>query len=330
MKKIIFTGVTALFLFSNITYTQIKVESDGDVGIGTTSPDAGFDVHLNGRVKFTPADYGYIDITEAYNNYVYVPAIIPYLASTGFVGTSSKKWGAGYFHQLYFWYDYDLSDQKFKENITYIDNPLSIISALDGRIYDLKPELFKDASAGLKEEYVAQGKDNYGFIAQEVQQVLPSLVTTDHDSNLCINTTGIIPILVEGMKEQQSEIELLNQEIEVLKSKIDQLTSENKKSGSTGYNSAAESITNQCALKQNIPNPFSEDTKIGFSIAKTANSAMITIYNMQGYQTDSYFVEERGEGSITINGNTMQPGMYLYTLIVYGQEVDTKKMILTE
>jgi len=31
-----------------------------------------------------------------------------------------------------------------------------------------------------------------------------------------------------------------------------------------------------------------------------------------------------------IEGNTMEPGMYLYTLIADGKEVDTKKMILTK
>ena len=41
-------------------------------------------------------------------------------------------------------------------------------------------------------------------------------------------------------------------------------------------------------------------------------------------------IEERGNGSAVINGYELTPGMYMYTLIVDGKEIDTKKMILTE
>jgi len=51
---------------------------------------------------------------------------------------------------------------------------------------------------------------------------------------------------------------------------------------------------------------------------------------MQGHQIDSHEIYQTGSGNISISGNTMQAGMYLYTLIVDKQEVDTKKMILTE
>lgn len=50
---------------------------------------------------------------------------------------------------------------------------------------------------------------------------------------------------------------------------------------------------------------------------------------MQGRQVDSYPVYQFGHGSITIEGGLLNPGMYMYTLVADGQEVDTKKMILT-
>jgi len=51
---------------------------------------------------------------------------------------------------------------------------------------------------------------------------------------------------------------------------------------------------------------------------------------MQGVQINSYAINERGYSSIKIQGNELKPGMYLYTLIVDGKEVGTKRMILTE
>ena len=41
-------------------------------------------------------------------------------------------------------------------------------------------------------------------------------------------------------------------------------------------------------------------------------------------------LEDTGNGSVTINGGELSPGMYMYTLIVDGKEVDIRKMILTE
>ena len=57
---------------------------------------------------------------------------------------------------------------------------------------------------------------------------------------------------------------------------------------------------------------------------------MIYIYNMRGMQIKSISIPEKGYGTITINGSDLQAGMYLYTLIVDGKEVDTKRMILTK
>jgi hypothetical protein len=50
---------------------------------------------------------------------------------------------------------------------------------------------------------------------------------------------------------------------------------------------------------------------------------------MQGRQVKNFDVRETGRGSITPEGSSMQPGMYMYSLIADGMEVDTKKMILT-
>jgi hypothetical protein len=51
---------------------------------------------------------------------------------------------------------------------------------------------------------------------------------------------------------------------------------------------------------------------------------------MQGKLIKTYPINTKKEGSIEINGGEMQPGMYLYSLIIDGKEIDTKRMILTE
>ena len=54
-----------------------------------------------------------------------------------------------------------------------------------------------------------------GLVAQELEQVLPELVTThkgtDYDDEKSVNYNGVIPVLIEAIKEQQQQIEQLQQ-----------------------------------------------------------------------------------------------------------------------
>ena len=69
-----------------------------------------------------------------------------------------------------------------------------------------------------------------GFIAQEVKDVLPGLVSVekprgdeDDDRSLhAMNYSGVIPVLVEAVKEQQKIIDDLKVQIEKLKDGSDQ------------------------------------------------------------------------------------------------------------
>ena len=83
-------------------------------------------------------------------------------------------------------------------------------------------------------------------------------------------------------------------------------------------------------LEQNIPNPFSDNTRIDMYLPESVSNATLYIYNMQGKQIKTFNIQERGNTSVTINGYTLDAGMYLYTLIADGKEVDTIKMILTK
>ena len=83
-------------------------------------------------------------------------------------------------------------------------------------------------------------------------------------------------------------------------------------------------------LAQNIPNPFSNSTRIDIYLPQNVNNAVLYVYNMQGVQIKSFAINERESTSIIIEGYSLQAGIYLYTLITDGKEVDTKKMILTK
>jgi len=82
-------------------------------------------------------------------------------------------------------------------------------------------------------------------------------------------------------------------------------------------------------LEQNVPNPFGKETKIGYTVSKVQKAAYIVISDLNGKQLMRFAVEQ-GNGSVTVSGDKLQPGIYLYSLIVDGQEIDTRRMVLTE
>ena len=83
-------------------------------------------------------------------------------------------------------------------------------------------------------------------------------------------------------------------------------------------------------LKQNNPNPFTENTVIEYTLPESIQNANIYIYDMNGKQIEQIALTERGESSVTVNGGELSAGMYLYSLIADGQVIDTKRMILTK
>lgn len=154
-------------------------------------------------------------------------------------GANTLRWNRGYFNTIYRVSEQNLSDRSIKERFRKIDGPLNIINQLDGQLYDYKLEAFMPtvhhenielnsnednrmvSEADQKELLMMQSqaemsrKDHYGFIAQDVKEILPSIVEYDEETGLhSMNYSAIIPILVEAVKEQQKQIEELKQLIE--------------------------------------------------------------------------------------------------------------------
>ena len=95
------------------------------------------------------------------------------------------------------------SDIRLKENIKPIQSALDKISKLQGVTFDWKE----------KSENILDIKEDIGFIAQDVQKVLPELVRKNKDGMLSMRHQGITPILLEAIKELKAEIEELKKQI---------------------------------------------------------------------------------------------------------------------
>lgn len=159
-------------------------------------------------------------------------------------------------------------------------------------------------------------KTRIGFIAQELKEYFPDLVEEDNSGYLSINYVGLIPVIVEALKNQEEQIEALKT----------QLASNDLKSTSF----QTKELTSKGALEQNIPNPFNQSTKINYYLPDNTINAVINIYDMNGLQIKSLSINSFGKGTVIIYGSELHPGMYFYTLLADGAEIDTKRMILTE
>ena len=161
---------------------------------------------------------------------------------------------------------------------------------------------------------------HYGLIAQELKEIYPDLVVESQDGFLAINYLEIIPLLIRSVQE-------LKAELDASKNSNAPVQREATRSADEEATAIAAIVT---TLYQNTPNPFTESTLIRCDVADDIVQADLYIYNMNGEQISEYAVIERGETSITIDGGSLNAGMYLYALIADGQVIDTKRMILTK
>lgn len=224
--------------------------------------------------------------------------------------------------------NYYYSDSVLKENIAPLSNALSKLLLLRGVQYNFKLEALSNPQDSTTVISSTPSPLQLGLIAEETANVLPEVVATNDKGIMGINYTAIIPVLIEAVKEQQLEIDSL-------KSQLQQCCQKSSSSGSTGnrINQILSPKNNEiiaARLDQNTPNPFNLQTKIRFYIPDRTIDARLLLFDMQGGFKQGYDLTVRGESSLTINGGEFPPGMYLYSLLVDGVEVNTYRMILTK
>ena len=57
-----------------------------------------------------------------------------------------------------------------------------------------------------------KGKKKIGVLAQEIQKLFPELVGANDENRLTVNYQGLVPVLINALKEQQNEIVRLKEQ----------------------------------------------------------------------------------------------------------------------
>ena len=81
-------------------------------------------------------------------------------------------------------------------------------------------------------------------------------------------------------------------------------------------------------LYQNTPNPFSKGTKINYYLPANVQGATIVFYDSYGNQLKTVQLRQTGNGTLDITPDNLTSGIYSYSLVVNGNVIDTKRMIL--
>ena len=80
------------------------------------------------------------------------------------------------------------SDARLKSNIVSLGSTLSRLLLIDGKSYEMK------------------GKQKIGVLAQDIKEVFPELVTEDDNEMLAVNYQGLVPVLINALKEQDGKM----------------------------------------------------------------------------------------------------------------------------
>ncbi|MCK9423731.1 MAG: T9SS type A sorting domain-containing protein [Bacteroidales bacterium] len=352
MKLRIFLLFVFFIVWVSVSKAQIKVHNNNHVSIGNLTTSWGVQVYPSGYTLFEPsgfAPYVWLNLTHAFNPYAKC-YIVQYGNSHNFF-----VYGNG---QVYSQGSFINSDFNVGKGIYNLDSALSKVLSLRGIYYEIKEgkEKYNDTISIFNKngntnneisnpihldsanQYVDQqvldsliserGRRYIGLIAREVEKVVPELVRTMPDGTKAVAYYSLTGLLVEAIKEQQEQIDSLKKLLKGYFEALEKTSlSDLKFMGNKPNITTAENLG---ILFQNIPNPFSDNTTIRFTINNPSNKVSIFIFDLQGTLIKEFNNLNQQKGEIIIRGYELKPGMYFYTLMIDGIEIDTKRMILTK
>ena len=109
------------------------------------------------------------------------------------------------------------SDQSLKENVKTIEDASDIIRNIRGVRFEWTDEHIK--KRGGEDGYFVQ-KNDIGVIAQEIEDHIPEVVREREDGTKAVDYQKMVAVLIEGVKQQQHQIDLLEKRVSILTSLV--------------------------------------------------------------------------------------------------------------
>ena len=254
------------------------------------------------------------------------------------------------------------SDARMKENVQSLENPLGILDQIQGISYTLSlsetkkrreqdPSKFSETPADSKiqprtdailsdaerakaekDEQIkseiekrdneAANRKRMGFLAQDVQKVLPELVSTDEKGIMSVDYIGLIPIIVESIKEMQGTIEEQKAQISQLQGLLSQAEAQ-AKTKSNQIQPTNISLSDEASLYN------ANGASVGYSLPQTVSTANLRIFDITGRMIKDVILDCKATMA-NINSAELGIGTFIYALYVNGQKADTLKKYINK
>lgn len=258
-------------------------------------------------------------------------------ATRGFGHSAASTLGTGQFSP---------SDAHFKTQINNLKGALNIIQRIQPRTYYYDTVNYA--------QFQLESDQQMGIIAHEIESVLPNVVSVsktdaNYDAAGAIITPSVsfktieydelIPLLIAGMKEQQSMIDSLANQLASIQNCLSNagICSANAQAPQQTSQMEQERIAHSVdvhinnkeniVLNQNVPNPFAEKTVITYFIPESVSKAQIHFYNNEGRLINTVDINERGNGQLNVFADDLSSGIYTYSLVADGTFVVSKRMV---
>ena len=183
--------------------TKATNQGATSMGLGTTANNLGMlAIGVNNDASIGDPNQQYYYTDGAVNG---LPIGVAFVIGNGDINTQTNTAGANPSNAFVVKYDGsatlagDLtvnSDARLKSNIISLGSTLAKLMQIDGKSYTMKSN---------------ENENKIGLLAQEILEVFPELVKAGEDKNetLSVNYQGLIPVLINAIKEQQNQIDEL-------------------------------------------------------------------------------------------------------------------------
>lgn len=305
MKKINFLILTSLLVLSSATVSaQILYNGQGiSVNYAPTT-----------YYNFAAADWTGMYLTYGQNRFFQLD-IVP--TSPRLAGSNNQivlyNTQTSTFNTLQCSNVFTQSDARSKENICSLSSGLNTILRLRPVSYNWKkaPSVKSDEKAdGVAYGPAEESQTQYGFLAQEVEEILPDVVKTNDDGYKLINYTAIIPMLVKAVQELQATVEAQALQIEQL----------------TGSRSRSAEQSSLGKITSCTPNPSDGIVTISTELGSDVTTATLAISSLSGNRERTLAVSPSNT-QISEDISSLTTGIHIVSLLVNGVPVDSQRLI---
>ncbi|MDE6316519.1 MAG: tail fiber domain-containing protein [Muribaculaceae bacterium] len=209
---------------------------------------------------------------------------------------------------------HDVSDARSKRDIHSLSSGLSTLLQLRPVSYHWIDEevsaMATDKSSITKIIATTDKERQYGFLAQEVEQVLPEIVRSDSTGGKSVNYLALIPLMVQSVQELYSEAADNS-------AALDQLVNGRPSQSTANINNKIVGCS---------PNPTTGFVTISTQLEESVTEAKIAITGVDGSIAKVLTVSHQAP-TVTTDMSLFQQGVYIVSLYINDNQVDYCRLI---